>query len=77
MWIPDSGTLSRGQCSENFQYFVFEAKLYKSIAFKLLVAFVEQEGEHSVEHWDPVTKLFTLQFICLAGKKKVSRRPLA
>ena len=69
MWIPDSGALSRGQCSENFQYLVFVAEPYESIAFKLPVAFVEREGEHFIEHWDPVTKLYTLQFICSAGKK--------
>ena len=31
MWIPDSGAISRGQCSENFQYLVFVAELYENI----------------------------------------------
>ena len=54
---------------KNFQYLVFVAEPYESIAFKLPVAFVEREGEHFIEHWDPVTKLYTLQFICSAGKR--------
>jgi splicing factor 3A subunit 2 len=49
--------------NKNFQYLVFVAEPYESIAFKLPTASVDTEGEYFIEHWDPVTKLFTLQFI--------------
>ena len=39
MWITDSGTLSRGQCSENFQYFVFVAEPYESICEEKVLVF--------------------------------------
>lgn len=49
--------------NKNFQYLVFVAEPYESIAFKISSFPIDRENLHYVEYWDPVAKQFSLQFL--------------
>lgn len=50
------------EADKRFQYLIFAAEPYESVAFKLGKEVIEGKGKF-LTYWDPDTKVYTLQFL--------------